>query len=191
MKKYRNGHLDYYINNFASDYAELLKKWGKATMEIRPLRYGCLALEIFKTVNNLNPYYMKEIFSKTTNLTHRSLDINFNQNNTTKYGSNSLQSLGPHIWNSLPREIKKEMDYKKFKNYMNNWLGLKCKWNIEILEKILSALVVFLAVHGLKTLGGKAEPVACAFLAVELTLPIIESSEEQQKDDDDAGQLGF
>ena len=59
-----------------------------------------------------------------------------------------------------------------------------------ILEKILSALVDFLAVHGLKTSGGKAELVACAFLAVELKLPIIESSEEEQKDYD-AGQLGF
>ena len=48
----------------------------------------------------------------------------------------------------------------------------------------------FLAVHGLKTSGRKAELVACAFLAVELKLPIIESSEEQQKDYD-AGQLGF
>ena len=42
-------------------------------MEIKRLR--CLALEIFKTVNNLNPYYMKKIFSKTTYLTHRPLDI--------------------------------------------------------------------------------------------------------------------
>ena len=98
-------------NDFASDYAELLKKSGKATMEIKRLR--CLALEIFKTVNNLNPYYMKEIFSKTTNLTHRPLDINFNQNNITKYGSNSLQSsLGLHTWNSLPSEIKEETEYK-------------------------------------------------------------------------------
>ena len=80
-------------------------------MEIKRLR--CLALEIFKTVNNLNPYYMKEIFSKTTNLTHRPLDINFNQNNITKYGSNSLQSsLGLHTWNSLPSEIKEETEYK-------------------------------------------------------------------------------
>ena len=35
-------------------------------MEIKRLR--CLAMEIFKTVNDQNPYYMKEIFSKTTNL---------------------------------------------------------------------------------------------------------------------------
>ena len=94
-------------------------------MEMKLLR--CLALEIFKTVNNLNPYYMKEIFSKTINLTHGPLDINFNENNTTKYGSNRFRSLGPHIWNSLPSEIKKETDYKRFKNYINDWFGLKCK----------------------------------------------------------------
>ena len=83
-------------------------------MEI--IRLRCVALEIFKTVINPHPYYMKEILSKTTNLTHRPLDINFNQNNTTKYGSNSLRSLGPHIWNSLPSEIKKKTEYKKVTN---------------------------------------------------------------------------
>ena len=91
-------------------YRKLLN--NKATMEIKRLR--CLALEILKSVNNLNPYYMKEIFSKTTSLTHRPLDIN----------------LGLHIWNSLPSEIKKETDYKKFKNYINDWFGLKCKCNM-------------------------------------------------------------
>ena len=48
---------------------KLLKKSGKVTMEIKRLR--CIILEIFNTVNNLNPYYIKEIFSKSTNLTHR------------------------------------------------------------------------------------------------------------------------
>ena len=52
-------------------------------MEIKRLQ--CLALEIFKTLNNLNLYYMKEVFSKTTNLTHRHLHINFNQNNTRNF----------------------------------------------------------------------------------------------------------
>ena len=94
-------------SDFASDYAELLKKSGKSTMEIKRLR--CLALEIFKTVNNLNPYDMKEIFSITTNLTHRPLDINFNQDNTTKYGSNSLWSLGPHISKSKRKRIIKNL----------------------------------------------------------------------------------
>ena len=42
----------------------------------------------------------------------------------------NLMSLGPHIWNSLPNEIKKETEYEKIKNYMNDWFGLKCKCNI-------------------------------------------------------------
>ena len=42
-----------------------------------------------------------------------------------------------------------------------------------------NTLVDYLAVYGLKTSGGKAELVACAFLAVELKLPIIESPEKQ------------
>ena len=87
-------------------------------MEIKRLR--CLAIEIFKTMNNLNTYYMKEIFSKSTNLTYRPLDINFNQNNTTKFRNNSLRSLGPHIWNFLPSEIKEKSQYEKFKNYMSD-----------------------------------------------------------------------
>ena len=69
-------------NGFASDYNELLKKSEKAVMEIKHLT--CLTLEIFKTVNDLNLYYMKEIFSKRTNLTQRSLDVKINQNHNMK-----------------------------------------------------------------------------------------------------------
>ena len=61
-------------------------------MEINSLR--SVALQKFKTENNMNPYYMKETFSKATNLAYRPLDINFNQNNTTKYRNNSLRILG-------------------------------------------------------------------------------------------------
>ena len=52
-----------------SDYNQLLNKSSKASMEVK--RFRNLALEIFKTLNHLNPEYMKEFFYKTTNLTHR------------------------------------------------------------------------------------------------------------------------
>ena len=86
-------------------------------MEVKRLR--TLALEILKTLNNLNPDYMKEIFFKTTNLTHRPFDIKVNQNISTKHGQESLKRLGPRIWNSLPIEIKEETNYVKFKSYIN------------------------------------------------------------------------
>ena len=114
--------------NSTCDYDQLLNKSGKASMEVKRLRN--LALEIFKTLNDLNPEYMKEIFYKTTNLTHRPFNIRVNQNNTTKYGNKSLRSLGPHIWNSLPKKIKEETDYNKLKNYIDKWFGTKCKCNL-------------------------------------------------------------
>ena len=115
-------------NDFTSEYSQILSKSSTASMEIKRLR--TLALEIFKTLNNLNPDYMKEIFCKNKNLTHRPFDIKVNQNNTTKYGCKSLKSLGPHIWNSLPTEMKKETDFGKFKTYISKWFGLKCKCSI-------------------------------------------------------------
>ena len=89
-------------------------------MEVKLLRN--LALEIFKTLNHLNPEYMKEIFYKTTNLTHRPFNIKFNQNNTTKYGNKSLTSLGPHIWNSLPKQIEEKTNDKSLKIIFINGL---------------------------------------------------------------------
>ena len=41
-------------------HIELLNESGKQSMEVKHLR--TLALEIFKTLNNLNPNYIKEIF---------------------------------------------------------------------------------------------------------------------------------
>ena len=97
-------------------------------MEEKRLRN--FALEIFKTLNHLKPEYIKEIFHKNANLTHRPFNIKVNQNNTTKFGNKSLRSLGPHIWNSLPKQIKEETDYNKFKNHIDRWFGAKCKCNL-------------------------------------------------------------
>ena len=94
-------------------------------MEVKRLR--TLALEIFTTLNNLNLDYTKEIFFKTTNLTHRPFNKKVNQNSSNKHGQKSLKSLGPHIWNSLPIEIKEETNYEKFKDYINKWFGVRCK----------------------------------------------------------------
>ena len=49
------------FDNNTSDYQTLLEKSKKASMEIKRLRN--LATEIFKTVNNFNPSFMKNIFT--------------------------------------------------------------------------------------------------------------------------------
>ena len=97
-------------------------------MEVKCLRN--LALEIFNTFNHLNLEYMKGIFYKTTNLTHRPFNIKVNQNKTTKYDNKSERGLRPHIWNFLPKQIKEETDYNRFKNQIDKWFGAKCKCNL-------------------------------------------------------------
>ena len=50
------------LGDYGSGYDALLRKIGKLTMETEQLRV--LAIEIFKTVNNLNPNYVKGIFTQ-------------------------------------------------------------------------------------------------------------------------------
>ena len=115
-------------NDFESDYEVLLKQSGKCTMGVKRLR--TLALEIFKTLQNLNPIFMEEIFQKTKWMTHRPNNIQVNTHKTVKYGDKGLRTLGPQIWNSLPEHIKNETDYIKFKEYISQWFGPICKCNL-------------------------------------------------------------
>ena len=52
-------------NDYDSDYETLLKISRTFTMQIKRIKQ--LAIEIFKTVNNLNPYFMKNIFTSKQN----------------------------------------------------------------------------------------------------------------------------
>ena len=52
------------LNDYKSDYKTLLDQSGKKSMKIR--RIKTLAIEIFKTVNELNPNFIKAIFTFET-----------------------------------------------------------------------------------------------------------------------------
>ena len=93
-------------------------------MEIKRLRV--LAIEIFKTVNNLNPNY---IFTPKLHPKLRPNDILVKHHNTITYGTKSLKTLGPKMWNQLPEDIISETSYTKFKEYIYTWFGPKCKCN--------------------------------------------------------------
>ena len=65
------------------------------TMEIKRLR--TLAGEIFKATNNINPSYMKNIFTPKTNAKIRPHDIIVRHHNTATYGNKSLTALGSKV----------------------------------------------------------------------------------------------
>ena len=53
--------LRFLHNDYDDDYNTLLKKSDKFSMEVRRLR--TMALEIFKSLNDLNPSFMQELFN--------------------------------------------------------------------------------------------------------------------------------
>ena len=54
--------LQFLRNDYDSDYNTLLQKSDKCSMEVRRLK--TMALEIFKSLNYLNPSFVKNLFSK-------------------------------------------------------------------------------------------------------------------------------
>ena len=63
-------------------------------------------MEIFKPLNNMNREH-KKIFYKTAFSILRPLNVEVNENHTTKYGSKSLSCMGPHIGNAQIKLKKK------------------------------------------------------------------------------------
>ena len=60
-------------NDYDSDYETLLKNSGTSAMQIKRMKQ--LAIEIFKTVNNLNPDFMKNMFTSKQNAQIRPHDL--------------------------------------------------------------------------------------------------------------------
>ena len=94
--------MRFLLNDYESNYEQLLEKSNKSTIEIRKLQ--TLATEIFKTINNLNAPYMKEIFELNTirNPERKMLMVKVIE--SKKYGTDSLRHMGPKIWNCLSLE---------------------------------------------------------------------------------------
>ena len=92
------------LNDYESSYQEILEKIGKTTLQIR--RIKLLAIEIFKTINDINPSYMKEIFELNTRRDPDNKRLIVQTQKSMKYGSYTLRSLGPRIWNKLPSNLR-------------------------------------------------------------------------------------
>ena len=85
-------------------------------MDIHKLKILCI--EIYKTLQNLNPVYMKDIFQFRSNdrlARSQNIYIKVPAVNSTRFGTNSLSSLGPKIWNNLPGHSKSEESLEIFK----------------------------------------------------------------------------
>ena len=80
-------------------------------------RLKCLCTEIYKTMRNLNPKYMKNIFyqSNLRRFNRLKYNIEVHKYKQVSFGKRSLRFLGPVIWNILPNEYKCSENLETFK----------------------------------------------------------------------------
>ena len=116
------------LNDYESSYEKLLEKSGKSTINLRSHRSLCL--EVFKTVYELNPSFMNDLFQlRESNRPVREkyrLNLNVPKTNQVKFGTKSLRNLAPKIWNSLPPKVKSADNLNSFKALIKNWDGTSC-----------------------------------------------------------------
>ena len=99
--------LSLVYNDFSSSFSELLEKDKAVTIHHRNLQ--TLAYEIFTVKKNMAPEVLTEIVpQKESNYSPRnSTMLQSRSIKTVMYGSETISSLGPKIWDILPTELKR------------------------------------------------------------------------------------
>ena len=116
IEKVQERSLKFILNDYDKTYFQLLDISKKPSMEVKRLRI--LITEIFKTLNDSNPVFMKDIFHYCQSKSHNEHNLHVHSRNTSRYGNNSLRILGAHIWNPLQENIKSTDSVYKLKNFL-------------------------------------------------------------------------
>ena len=83
-----------------------------------------LCIERYKTLNNLNPSFLKEIFelrlcSRPAREQYK-LILNIPRKKQVAFGTKCLESLGPKNWNNMLYHIKSAKYFNVFKDLNKN-----------------------------------------------------------------------
>ena len=124
IEKIQERALRFLYDDHRTSYSELFSKSERRTMHVS--RLSVLCIEVFKTLKNINPSFMHEIFkSKSSVYSSRNPnDLQHYRLNQVTFGSNSLRSLGLQIWNGLPNEIKSAENVNSFKHMIKKGMVL-------------------------------------------------------------------
>ena len=126
IEKVQKRALRALYNVYDMSLSELLTKDGASRIHIINIR--CLLVEIFKTVHELNPPFMKDIFvSKLIAYPLRNPDLLvLPQANTVRYGLNSITFRSGILWNKLPNNLKNITTLNAFKEKIKSYSSPDC-----------------------------------------------------------------
>ena len=110
IEKIQERVLRFLHDDYVSDYLTLLKASGSVSMEVRRMRY--LGVEIYKTLNDLNPGYMKDIFQVQLSAysTRRPYNMKVPRVNQTTLGTRSI------LYSFCTKDLKSGITYQTHLN---------------------------------------------------------------------------
>ena len=122
LEKLQERAIRFVYNDNCSTYDSLLIKANLLPLSIFRLRF--LALEVYKSVNNSNPKYLNDMFTRRDchyNLRNNDL-VHQQKFKSYKFGYKSFQYYGAKLWNALPPEVKASNSLNIFKRKITDWL---------------------------------------------------------------------
>jgi len=116
-------------NDYLSNFEALLEKDHSVTIHTKNIQQ--LTLEIYKTLNGLNPRIMDEIFKlKNHAYYNRKCQLTYPNPQTETYGLQSFGFRSCQLWDSLPNEIQNAENINSFISQVYTCCKSICKCNL-------------------------------------------------------------
>ena len=116
--------------DYDASFDMCLMREADTTIHIKNLQK--LMVEVFKTLNSLNPSYLWDFFSEKQveyNLRIKNL-VKLPQIKTHTFGLNSVTFRGSILWNALGDDIKICENVAAFKKKIKTWKGANCSCKV-------------------------------------------------------------
>ena len=114
-----------------SSFSELLNLDKSVSIHYRNTKY--LLTEIYKVKMGLSPPIMSDILNLSENSSYNLRSgVNVNKRNirTSKFGFETVSTVGAILWNDLPAELKNAGILKNFKQKIKLWSPNDCPCKI-------------------------------------------------------------
>ena len=124
LEKLQERSLRIIHNDYEASFETLLKCSKQESLLTTRLKI--MILEVFKTVNRLNPSCLHDLFTKNEVVYDlRTQKLEQPKRRTTTYGLRTFSYLGSKLWNLLASEYSEvnDIDYERLKFLIKYWAG--------------------------------------------------------------------
>ena len=120
--------IRFFYNDYETLCQELLLESATSSINVKRLRVFCV--ELHKTINKLNPSFMREIFKLRSNNRpvrgKHQMNMIIPEFNQVSYGKKSLRTFDLKLWKSLPYHMKSSENLESFKRTIKHCNGERC-----------------------------------------------------------------